>query len=177
MPGEEHPHDPEDGTPPDARPAATTPTTRRAAADDGAPRRDGGKGLRRKVIAACRDYRSGELRGDRRRHLEEAAKGSARLEEFCGRVLGGRDGGRGGGGGQGNGDGQGGGKNGDGGDGDPRRRRRGERRLGRRRHGRWLGRRRYRRRPRPAPGPARTGPHRLLQRPAPSAVTRPGRQV
>ncbi|MEU5580120.1 hypothetical protein ABZ791_16110 [Streptomyces huasconensis] len=119
VPGDEHPHDPEDGTPPDAASGGdhTDDATRRPA-DDGTPRRDGGKGLRRKVIAACRDYRSGELRGDRRRHLEEAAKGSARLEEFCGRVLGGRDGGRGGGGGQGNGDGQGGGKSGDGGGGE-----------------------------------------------------------
>ncbi|MBM7173987.1 hypothetical protein JQK87_37650, partial [Streptomyces sp. G44] len=104
VPGDEHPHDPEDGTPPEAESGGdhTDDATRRPA-DDGSPRRDGGKGLRSRVIAACRDYRSGELRGDRRRHLEEAAKGSSRVAEFCGRVLGGKDGGRGSGGGQGNG--------------------------------------------------------------------------
>ncbi|GAA1901767.1 hypothetical protein GCM10009837_26060 [Streptomyces durmitorensis] len=83
----------------------------------------------RKVVSACRDYRSGELQGDKRRRLEEAAKGPRRVTEFCGRVLdgsgndrehnggsgdggnGGDDGDNGGDGDQGNGDGTSGGGN------------------------------------------------------------------
>ncbi|MGW6056414.1 hypothetical protein [Streptomyces sp. NPDC055189] len=84
-------------------------------------------GWYRKVVAACRDYRSGDLQGEKRRRLEEAAKGSQRVTEFCGRVLdgsgsdrehngGGNYGGNGGSGG-GNDDGDD-GDDGDNGDGD-----------------------------------------------------------
>ncbi|WP_409059296.1 hypothetical protein [Streptomyces sp. SYP-A7185] len=48
----------------------------------------------RKAVSACRDYRSGELQGEKRRRLEEAAKGPQRVTEFCGRVLGGSGGDR-----------------------------------------------------------------------------------
>ncbi|MEV5978139.1 hypothetical protein [Streptomyces sp. NPDC052114] len=78
-------------------------------------RRDEAKDWYRKVVTACRAYRSGELQGEKRRRLEEAAKGAARVEEFCGRVLGGS--GTGGDGEHaGDGGGQGGGGNGDDGD-------------------------------------------------------------
>lgn len=50
-------------------------------------REDEAGGWYRKVVTACRDYRSGELQGEKRRRLEEAAKGSQRVTEFCGRVL------------------------------------------------------------------------------------------
>ena len=50
-------------------------------------RHDEAKGWYRKVVTACRDYRSGKLQGEKRRRLEEAAKGSQRVTEFCGRVL------------------------------------------------------------------------------------------
>ncbi|MFD6436954.1 hypothetical protein [Streptomyces venezuelae] len=82
------------------------------------PRRDEARKWYRKVVVACRAYRSGELQGKKRRRLEEAAKGPERVEEFCGRVLGG--GGAGGGRpGNGHGGGQGGGDGGhDGEDGD-----------------------------------------------------------
>lgn len=56
-------------------------------------REDEAKGWYRKVVSACRDYRSGELQGEKRRRLEEAAKGSQRVTEFCGRVLDGSGGG------------------------------------------------------------------------------------
>ncbi|MEV7195929.1 hypothetical protein AB0N81_29595 [Streptomyces sp. NPDC093510] len=106
---------------------------------DRTPRGDEAKQWYRKVVLACRAYRSGELQGDKRRRLEEAAKGPARVEAFCGRVLGGPGGGGqhgggqhggdgqqgggdgshgGDGGGQGGGDGDGDGENGSGGDGD-----------------------------------------------------------
>ncbi|MEU6821565.1 hypothetical protein ABZ921_13110 [Streptomyces atriruber] len=80
------------------------------------PRGDEGKRWYRKVVVACRAYRSGELQGEKRRRLEEAAKGPARVEEFCGRILGG--GGAGGGNGDGNGNGNGNGHGGGDGDGD-----------------------------------------------------------
>ncbi|MGW7067728.1 hypothetical protein ACWGII_18210 [Streptomyces sp. NPDC054855] len=57
-------------------------------------REDEAKGWYRKVVSACRDYRSGELQGEKRRRLEEAAKGSQRVTEFCGRVLDGSGGDR-----------------------------------------------------------------------------------
>ncbi|MEV8320721.1 hypothetical protein AB0Q95_41885 [Streptomyces sp. NPDC059900] len=85
-------------------------------------------GWYRKVVEACRDYRSGDLQGEKRRRLEEAAKGSQRVTEFCGRVLGGSGGDRehdgggnyGGSGGGGDDDGGNGGgdDDGDNGDGD-----------------------------------------------------------
>ncbi|MEV0126432.1 hypothetical protein AB0I16_33620 [Streptomyces sp. NPDC050703] len=69
--------------------APTGQPTRRPGAVPKPPRTDGAKDWYRKVVIACRDYRSGELQGDKRRRLEEFAKGRARVEEFCGRVLGG----------------------------------------------------------------------------------------
>ncbi|MEV0525338.1 hypothetical protein AB0I66_18095 [Streptomyces sp. NPDC050439] len=87
-------------------------------------RQDEAKDWYRKVVSACRDYRSGELQGEKRRRLEEAAKGSQRVTEFCGRVLdgsgsdrehnGGGSGGSGGGGGDDDGDKGGDGDNSDG---------------------------------------------------------------
>ncbi|MGW0904034.1 hypothetical protein [Streptomyces sp. NPDC002853] len=71
-------------------------------------RQDEAKDWYRKVVSACRDYRSGELQGEKRRRLEEAAKGSQRVTEFCGRVLDGsgsdRENNGGGSGGNGDGD-------------------------------------------------------------------------
>ncbi|MFJ2767493.1 hypothetical protein [Streptomyces sp. NPDC087300] len=99
----------------------TTGSTRRPGGGE-TPRGDDTRNWYRKAVAACRAYRSGELQGEKRRRLEEAAKGRARVEEFCGRVLGGPGGGNGhGGGGNGGGNagvGNGGGDNGgsDGGD-------------------------------------------------------------
>ncbi|MET8683935.1 hypothetical protein ABZV77_06930 [Streptomyces sp. NPDC004732] len=82
------------------------------------PRGDEAKRWYRKAVAACRAYRSGELQGEKRRRLEEAAKGPARVEEFCGRILGGSGNGGQHGGGQGGGDGHGGDDGDGGGDGD-----------------------------------------------------------
>ncbi|MFF1694245.1 hypothetical protein ACFVXC_11545 [Streptomyces sp. NPDC058257] len=110
-------------------------TTKPGAGD---PQRENeAKGWYRKVVVACRDYRSGNLQGEKRRRLEEAAKGSQRVTEFCGRVLygsgsdrenngGGNYGGNAGGDGKNddgdhegdNGDGDGDGSNGDGSNGD-----------------------------------------------------------
>lgn len=92
----------------------------------GDPRReDKAKDWHRKVVSACRDYRSGELQGEKRRRLEEVAKGSQRVTEFCGRVLDGsgsdreHSGGSGGSNGGGNGgNGGSGGSDDDGGKGD-----------------------------------------------------------
>ncbi|MWA13153.1 hypothetical protein [Streptomyces sp. BA2] len=78
----------------------------------GDPQRDDeAKDWHRRVVSACRDYRSGELQGEKRRRLEEAAKGSRRVTEFCGRVLDGsgsdrehNNGGSGSGGSDGDGD-------------------------------------------------------------------------
>lgn len=85
-------------------------------------RKDEAKDWYRKVVSACRDYRSGELQGEKRRRLEEAAKGSQRVTEFCGRVLDGSGSDRehsGGSGGSGGSSGGNGGSDGDtGGDGD-----------------------------------------------------------
>ncbi|MFD4635050.1 hypothetical protein ACFVYR_17840 [Streptomyces sp. NPDC058284] len=78
--------------------------------------RDEARNWYRKAVAACRAYRSGELQGGKRRRLEEIAKGPARVEAFCGRVLGGSGGGgQQGGGHQGGGGHQNGGGNGHGG--------------------------------------------------------------
>ncbi|THC53139.1 hypothetical protein [Streptomyces sp. A1499] len=102
--------------------APTGQPTRRPGAVPRPPRTDGAKDWYRKVVIACRDYRSGELQGDKRRRLEEFAKGTARVEEFCGRVLGGQHGGGQGSGrpngGQQGGNGGDGGDHGEGGDGD-----------------------------------------------------------
>ncbi|MGA4850830.1 hypothetical protein ACOBQB_33015 [Streptomyces sp. G5(2025)] len=120
VPGDEPTRAPGAGTSPedDAGGDHTDDATRRPA-DDGTPPGGGTKDVRRKVVAACRDYRSGELRGDRRRHLEEVAQGATRVEEFCGRVLGGNGGGPGNGGqGQGQGGGKSGSSGGDGNSGD-----------------------------------------------------------
>ncbi|MEU6124266.1 hypothetical protein [Streptomyces sp. NPDC047123] len=83
---------------------------------DRPPRRDEAGRWYRKAVVACRAYRSGELQGEKRRRLEEAARGPARVAEFCGRVLGGPGGG-GQGGGQGGGGQVGGGGHGGGHDG------------------------------------------------------------
>ncbi|MFI8926383.1 extensin [Streptomyces sp. NPDC053474] len=42
------------------------------------------------VVSACRDYRSGGLATDKRRRLEEAARGAERVRAFCERVLDGK---------------------------------------------------------------------------------------
>ncbi|WP_055536061.1 hypothetical protein, partial [Streptomyces alboniger] len=104
--------EPESRTPPEAEADGghSDGVTRRPGPDATLPRTDG-KDWYRTVLTACRAYRSGDLQGAKRRHLEEAARGSARVEEFCGRVLGGT-----GGGGQGNGSGHGNGGGSGGGD-------------------------------------------------------------
>lgn len=43
--------------------------------------------LYRKTVEACRDYRSGRIAPDRKRQLEDAAKGASRVERFCDRLL------------------------------------------------------------------------------------------
>ncbi|MGV9879464.1 hypothetical protein [Streptomyces sp. NPDC003006] len=117
-PDDEPTREPRTHTPPEAEAGGDhSGGATRLPGDEGTrtPRTDGGKNWYRRVVAACRDYRSGALQGEKRRRLEEAAKGHSRVEEFCGRVLGGS----GGGGQQGNGGGQGGGNggsNGGGGD-------------------------------------------------------------
>ncbi|MFD4478451.1 hypothetical protein ACFWPU_20420 [Streptomyces sp. NPDC058471] len=83
-------------------PGTSAPPPRRTGGSDGASkgtvgttepgsgdpqRKDEAKNWYRKVVSACRDYRSGELQGEKRRRLEEAAKGPQRVTEFCGRVL------------------------------------------------------------------------------------------
>ncbi|MFH8607808.1 hypothetical protein ACH4D5_10000 [Streptomyces sp. NPDC018029] len=118
--------------PPEAEAGGAHTDAPRQPSGDRTPRGDEARTWYRKVVTACRAYRSGELQGDKRRRLEEAAKGPARVEAFCGRILGGPgsgghqggghqgDGnGNGGGGGQGGGGGHGGddGQNGDGGNG------------------------------------------------------------
>lgn len=76
--------------PEDASKGGTAGTTQPGSGDP--QREDEAKGWYRKVVSACRDYRSGELQGEKRRRLEEAAKGSRRVTEFCGRVLDGSSG-------------------------------------------------------------------------------------
>uniref|UniRef100_A0AAU2VPF4 Extensin n=1 Tax=Streptomyces sp. NBC_00008 TaxID=2903610 RepID=A0AAU2VPF4_9ACTN len=56
-----------------------------------------------KTLKACRDYRDGKLDDDRRRRLEELAKGARNLDRFCERMLDAADGKSGNGGGSGNG--------------------------------------------------------------------------
>ncbi|AZM55070.1 hypothetical protein DMA15_22930 [Streptomyces sp. WAC 01529] len=85
--------------------------------DDAPPRADGAKDWHRKVLTACRAYRSGDLQGDKRRRLEEFAKGPAGVEELCGRILGGSGAGSGSGSGSGDGQGSSGGNGNNGGDG------------------------------------------------------------
>ncbi|MFF4231310.1 hypothetical protein [Streptomyces sp. NPDC001820] len=43
--------------------------------------------LYRKTVEACRDYRSGRIAPDRKRQLEDAARGASQVERFCGRLL------------------------------------------------------------------------------------------
>ncbi|MFF1921006.1 hypothetical protein ACFVW8_10595 [Streptomyces sp. NPDC058221] len=45
-----------------------------------------------KTLKACRDYRDDKLDDDRRRRLEELAKGARNLDRFCDRMLGQADG-------------------------------------------------------------------------------------
>ncbi|MGW7077137.1 hypothetical protein [Streptomyces sp. NPDC054866] len=76
---------PQESAPPDGA-SKGTPGTKQPGSGD--PQRDDeAKDWYRRVVSACRDYRSGELQGEKRRRLEEAAKGSRRVTEFCGRVL------------------------------------------------------------------------------------------
>ncbi|MFI2352564.1 hypothetical protein ACH492_37385 [Streptomyces sp. NPDC019443] len=70
----------------------------------------------RKSVDACRDYRSGDIAPDRKRQLEEAAKGASRVERFCDRLLDGDT--KGGGKSDGGGDSGGGDDGGDSGDDD-----------------------------------------------------------
>ncbi|WP_055699803.1 MULTISPECIES: hypothetical protein, partial [Streptomyces] len=109
--------EPASSSPPEAEADGDQPTTgpTRRPVGEKPQRTDEARDWYRKVVTACRAYRSGELQGEKRRRLEEAAKGAARVEEFCGRVLGGS--GSGGDGDHAGGGGQGGGGNG-GGDGD-----------------------------------------------------------
>jgi hypothetical protein len=67
--------------------------------DDKSP--DGKAESYRKAVEACRDYRSGHIAPDRKRQLEETAKGASRVERFCDQLLGGdtKDGGQSDGGG------------------------------------------------------------------------------
>ncbi|WP_447037821.1 hypothetical protein [Streptomyces sp. DSM 118878] len=113
--GDETTREPETARTPEAEAGGaptTKPTRRPGGGEAKPPPTDSTKDWYRKVVIACRDYRSGGLRGEKRRRLEEFAKGSARIEEFCGRILaGGHQGG-----GQPTGGQQGGGS-GDGGDG------------------------------------------------------------
>ncbi|MGB8941606.1 MAG: hypothetical protein WCD21_15420, partial [Streptomyces sp.] len=117
-------------------PGTSAPPPRRTGGSDGASKgtagttepgsgdpqhKDEAKNWYRKVVSACRDYRSGELQGEKRRRLEEAAKGPQRVTEFCGRVLDGSGSDREHNGGCGNGNGGGdddGDKGGDDGNGD-----------------------------------------------------------
>ncbi|MEU1133304.1 hypothetical protein ABZ383_26200 [Streptomyces sp. NPDC005900] len=117
-PGEEPTREPHTRTPPEAEAGGEHPGAATPLPDaEGTPPVGGDtKKWHRKVISACRDYRSGVLQGDKRRRLEEAAKGSSRVEDFCGRILGGTAGGvRHGGGAQGGGQSGGGRSGGDGG--------------------------------------------------------------
>ncbi|MEU8954094.1 hypothetical protein AB0C93_07310 [Streptomyces sp. NPDC048518] len=112
---------PDDTTPGPGTGGETPAETPSQPSGEQPPHRDEAKGWYRKVVTACRAYRSGELQGNKRRRLEEAAKGPARVEAFCGRILDGSGGGgHQGGGHQGGGGGQGGhdegGENGSGGD-------------------------------------------------------------
>ncbi|MEU1147111.1 hypothetical protein ACFYO9_04445 [Streptomyces sp. NPDC005863] len=116
---------PDDPTPGTGRGGETPAETPSQPSGERPPHRDEAKGWYRKVVTACRAYRSGELEGKKRRRLEDAAKGPARVEAFCGRILDGSGGGGhqggghqgGGGGGQGGPGGHDGdGENGSGGD-------------------------------------------------------------
>jgi hypothetical protein len=95
-------------------PGGTAGTTAGLPAEDGGttagPGGPAGNGeLYRKTVEACRDYRAGRIAQDTRRRLEEAAKGPARVERFCDRLLdGGTGDGSGGAGGSGGSDGPGG---------------------------------------------------------------------
>ncbi|MFJ6010820.1 hypothetical protein [Streptomyces sp. NPDC092952] len=73
----------------------------------GRPVTPGTNGWYAKAVQACRDYRDGKLGEQRRRQLEELAKGAANLDRFCDRLLGEsgdeQDDNKGGGSGNGNG--------------------------------------------------------------------------
>ncbi|QEU92273.1 hypothetical protein [Streptomyces kanamyceticus] len=117
-PDQEPTREAESSSPPEAEAGGDTQGPTRRPDRTEKPQGDKTKNWYRKAVAACRAYRSGELQGEKRRRLEEAAKGRARVEEFCGRVLGGAGGGGNGGAnaGAGNGKGNGGGDDGDDGD-------------------------------------------------------------
>ncbi|MEU0085640.1 hypothetical protein [Streptomyces sp. NPDC006274] len=95
----------EAGTPPVVPPAPDTSTSPPPGGTGGStaglPAEDGGTTagpgdsaggagtgeVYRKTVEACRDYRSGRIAPDTKRRLEEAAKGSARVERFCDELL------------------------------------------------------------------------------------------
>ncbi|MEV8456716.1 hypothetical protein AB0467_29100 [Streptomyces sp. NPDC052095] len=92
--------------------------------DSGRTGRPGGSGTNgwyAKALQACRDYRDGKLGEQRRHQLEELAKGAAKLDRFCDRLLGEsgdeQDDNKGGGSGSGNSGGSGNNGNGNNGDG------------------------------------------------------------
>ncbi|MEU7579475.1 hypothetical protein AB0B50_17925 [Streptomyces sp. NPDC041068] len=132
-PDDEPTREPVNSSPPEAEADGDNSGATQQPGTDRTPRPDQAKEWYRKAVTACRAYRSGELQGEKRRRLEEVAKGAARVEEFCGRILGGsgsgsgsgpgdggQQGGNGGqdGGGGHDGDGDGDGENGSGGDDD-----------------------------------------------------------
>ncbi|MEI5102021.1 hypothetical protein RB200_30260 [Streptomyces sp. PmtG] len=79
-----------EGTGGDERPEATENPG--PGAESGERGRKNGRKWYRHVVSACRDYRSGALGGDKRRSLEEAARGADRVREFCDRLLDGKGG-------------------------------------------------------------------------------------
>ncbi|MFD5702562.1 hypothetical protein [Streptomyces lasiicapitis] len=62
--------------------------------DEGHNRGDARRKWYKRMVANCQAYRSGELQGDKRRRLEEFAKGAERAQKFCDRVLDGKGGGK-----------------------------------------------------------------------------------
>ncbi|GGV03133.1 hypothetical protein [Streptomyces spectabilis] len=87
------PEDPERSGTPDDDGGADRGATGSPGTDDVDPGKDAKRNSRKwykHVVSACRDYRSGALANDRRRSLEEAARGSERVRSFCQRVLDGK---------------------------------------------------------------------------------------
>lgn len=80
---------PSDGT------GAPDPAVGGTDGNSGKPQGDGDKSRQqreewyRKMVDACRDYRSGHIAPDSKRRLEAAAKGASRVERFCDQLLGG----------------------------------------------------------------------------------------
>ncbi|TQK52309.1 hypothetical protein FBY35_2740 [Streptomyces sp. SLBN-118] len=88
------PSSPQDSPSPSDGAGAPDPTAGGADGDSGL-QGDGDKSRQqheewyRKTVEACRDYRSGHIDPERKRRLEAAAKGVARVDRFCDRLLGG----------------------------------------------------------------------------------------